>query len=98
MASAKEQLLQFHYLYSGLFKKEENKPPKNWNEAFQRLVESVQAIGIKQKVILFFDELPWLAGKNSGFMAALDYHWNRFFFPYAKCLFNRIRIRRLLDD
>ncbi|KPA10637.1 ATPase [Candidatus Magnetomorum sp. HK-1] len=33
---------------------------------------------VKKKIILFFDELPWLANKKSGFIEALSYLWNRF--------------------
>ncbi|ETR68115.1 MAG: hypothetical protein OMM_04753 [Candidatus Magnetoglobus multicellularis str. Araruama] len=29
-----------------------------------------------KKIILFFDELPWLATRRSGLLQALDYEWN----------------------
>ena len=30
----------------------------------------------KQKIVLFFDELPWLATHKSGFLSAFGYFWN----------------------
>lgn len=79
-AEKEEQLIKFHRLYCALFEREDSlDPPKNWDEAFHRLTNAVKKIGPLQKVILFFDELPWLAGKNSGFVSAMDYYWNRFF-------------------
>lgn len=34
--------------------------------------------GKKQKIFFFFDELPWLSTKKSGFLEALTYLWNRY--------------------
>jgi hypothetical protein len=31
-----------------------------------------------EKFILFFDELPWLASKKSGFLPALEFFWNQY--------------------
>ena len=53
--------------------------PQNWQEAFRRLKNSVSEIIRDQKVVLFFDELPWLAQPKSRFLSALDYFWNRHF-------------------
>lgn len=76
----KEQLENFHSEFSALFDQEKYKmSPKNWREAFSRLKESIEKIESNQKIILFFDELPWLDSVRSGFMAALDYAWNRHF-------------------
>lgn len=35
-------------------------------------------------MVLFFDELPWLASQKSGFLQALDYYWNRFWITMPK--------------
>ncbi len=79
-ATTKEQLLRFHHEFCGLFKKEGKiRPPKNWQEAFFRLKEVIEEIQDHQKIILFFDELPWLASRKSKFLSALDYFWNRHF-------------------
>lgn len=50
------------------------KEPDNWIKAFEVLTYAIK--DKSQKVILFFDELPWLASKKSGFLEALDYYWN----------------------
>ncbi len=77
-ATTREQLLRFHRELCGLFKKEKkSKPPKNWEEAFVQLKKELDQLKVKQKIVLFFDELPWLASPNSKFLSALDYFWNR---------------------
>lgn len=79
-ASTKEQLLRFHHEFCGLFKKEKKlKAPKNWEEAFFRLNEALSEVQSAQKIVLFFDEVPWLASPKSQFLSALDYYWNRHF-------------------
>jgi AAA+ ATPase superfamily predicted ATPase len=86
-SKTKEQLENFHTEFSALFDKEENKsPPKNWREAFNRLKNSVKNIEGEQKIILFFDELPWLSSSKSGFLSALDYAWNRHFSAMSNVL------------
>jgi predicted AAA+ superfamily ATPase len=63
-----------------------------WDEGLQALVKAVegyQAGGSEERVVLFFDEIPWLDGGNSGFLSALDYAWNRHF---SKSKFNRLLI------
>lgn len=79
-AKRAEQIRKFHREWANLFGNPKNlPPPKDWGEALYRLKESVEEIPITQKVILFFDELPWLATKKSGFLNELDYIWNRHF-------------------
>ena len=50
-------------------------PPKSWSEAFNLL--QTQISKEKGKVVIFLDELPWLATKKSGLLQELDYYWNR---------------------
>ncbi|MCE5294802.1 MAG: ATP-binding protein [Chlamydiales bacterium] len=50
--------------------------PKNWLHAFALLTEAMKKIPKHKKIVLFFDELPWLASKRSGITQALDYYWN----------------------
>lgn len=53
----------------------------DWNDAFTSLMEAVNNFHAKnpdQKIILFFDEVPWLDKNKSGFLSALDYCWNRY--------------------
>lgn len=51
--------------------------PDNWMHAFDVLTQCIERLPKKQKVVLFFDELPWLAGRRSGIVGAIDYFWNR---------------------
>jgi AAA+ ATPase superfamily predicted ATPase len=79
-ASLSEQLENFTFEYSSTFGNErENKPINSWHEAFTLLRVTIEKIKTDQKIILFFDELPWLASPKSGFLAALDHFWNRYF-------------------
>lgn len=52
--------------------------PGDWFEAFDMLRKRVQEREGGDKIILFFDELPWLASPRSQFLAALDHAWNRY--------------------
>ena len=50
-------------------------PPRNWFEAFQRLIKSLDTNQKKRKVLLF-DELPWLDTHRSDFLGSLEHFWN----------------------
>lgn len=50
----------------------------NWREAFRALTHAINTVPANQKVILFFDEFPWLATKNSRLLQNLDYFWNQY--------------------
>jgi len=52
------------------------KEPLTWMNALEMLTTAIEQYSNKKKVILFFDELPWLVTKKSRFLQALDYHWN----------------------
>jgi len=77
-ATRKEQLASFHFLitrYANDIK--DIKSPKNWLEAFHQLITVLEKKRKpRKKIILFFDELPWLASKKSGFLKALGFFWN----------------------
>lgn len=78
-AKAREQLINFSNELSKVFLKgERNTSPENWTEAFARLQDEIEKAVRDQKIILFFDEMPWLNSKKSGFLQALDHFWNRF--------------------
>ena len=51
---------------------------KNWDEALNALRRKIDELDPDKKIILFFDELPWLSSKKSGFLEALDLFWNRY--------------------
>jgi uncharacterized protein len=76
-AHESEQLANFHDELRSVFTELANKaPPDNWREAFKRLVDSIKPIVKNQRVILFFDEVPWLS-KRSQFLKSLEYSWNQ---------------------
>jgi len=59
----------------------------DWMDAFEQLRLEVIKISGQQKVILFFDELPWIATAKSNFLAALDHYWNRYFSRMPNLIF-----------
>lgn len=50
--------------------------PNNWNETLRLLGEQL-LLRKEKKILLFFDELPWLASTRSMFLESLDYNWNQ---------------------
>lgn len=50
--------------------------PSNWLQAFQMIVTWLEATPKTEKRVIFFDEVPWLATRNSDFIKALGYFWN----------------------
>ncbi len=79
-ATRKEQLENFSFVLNNFASRETPlSTPKNWLAAFRQLIKVLEREDIKQKKekrVLFFDELPWLATKKSGFLAALGFFWN----------------------
>lgn len=49
--------------------------PKNWDEAFNILHKQLSKH--EGKVVIFLDELPWMATRRSGLLEEIDYYWNR---------------------
>jgi len=50
----------------------------NWDETFKLLTEAINKISKKKKVVLFFDELPWMATQKSKLLQTLDHYWNQY--------------------
>ncbi|GGB07035.1 AAA family ATPase [Puia dinghuensis] len=50
--------------------------PSSWMEAFQLLRHVVTPRLAKEKVVIFFDEFPWLHTPRSGFGPAFEHFWN----------------------
>lgn len=50
----------------------------NWLNLFINLIACLEQYATisDQKMVVFFDELPWLCQQKSGFLAALGYFWN----------------------
>lgn len=51
---------------------------KKWLDVFEQLTDAINKLQKNKKVILFFDEVPWMATKRSKFIQALDHYWNRY--------------------
>jgi len=51
--------------------------PASWSSAFHTLWSQIDGLPKRKKVVIFLDELPWLASPKSGFLPALDFFWNR---------------------
>jgi uncharacterized protein len=78
--SMKEQVKHFTQQIGKVFynyKQERLIPGKNWDEAFDLLTETIESVSKQKKIILFFDEFPWMATKNSKLLQNLDYYWNQ---------------------
>jgi len=54
----------------------ELKPPSSWEDALRLLTQLIEKTSPENKIILFLDELPWMATRRSGLLEALDYYWN----------------------
>lgn len=59
--------------------------PKNWMDAFHQITLAINNIYKNEQVVLFFDELPWLATRRSSFLVALEHFWN-VYWTYRKRL------------
>jgi hypothetical protein len=51
-------------------------PPGNWQDAFQLLKDWLSKRRSKKKIVLFFDEIPWIATKRSNFLELIGHFWN----------------------
>lgn len=71
----KTQLASFYYsmLNHGL---EGYKQPKTWMEAFFQLTQLLQKLDNGQRIVIFFDELPWMDTPRSRFLSAFESFWN----------------------
>jgi len=51
--------------------------PTEWAEAFNQLKAYLQGLRkTKKKPVVFFDELPWIDSRRSGFLQEFTYWWN----------------------
>lgn len=74
----KEQLERFaKELGVSFYKGAAIKASASWLEAFEALTQAMEQIPKNKKIVLFFDELPWMATRKSGVVQALEYFWNR---------------------
>lgn len=52
--------------------------PKNWDDTFEMLTTAIKNVEKTKKIVLFFDELPWMATPKSRLLENLDYYWNQY--------------------
>jgi AAA+ ATPase superfamily predicted ATPase len=76
--TSKPQIENFHFLLKDLAGDNVNlSTPASWLEAFRQLITVLKKDnGVSRKRVLFFDELPWLASRKSGFLEAFGFFWN----------------------
>ena len=75
--SYKEQLFNYIKSIERVFSPDiPIKTPASWKEAFAITTVFFKNQPKNKKIILFLDELPWMAKKRSGLIQALDYYWN----------------------
>lgn len=77
-ATTKKQLKNFAvHLRSTFGELSPKETPEDWLDAFQFLIECLdKTLDPAVKSVVFLDELPWLAGRKSGFLDGLSYFWN----------------------
>jgi len=77
-AARKIQLHNFSKGCAKVFNANPESEPETWDAAFEQLQDCIEKRDSSEKIILFFDELPWLASRKSGFLEALGYFWNHY--------------------
>ncbi len=50
--------------------------PNTWLDAFILLIEYLKTLDLKEKKVIFLDEISWLATGDAGFMRGLSFFWN----------------------
>lgn len=53
-------------------------PQSRWRDAFEDLTQAISRIPKHQKIVLFFDEFPWMSTPRSNLLKALELYWNRY--------------------
>lgn len=75
--SLKAQLATFKSAFEKVFLRGyEIAPLQSWQRAFDMLTDTLKKTSKHEKIILFFDELPWLVTRRSQLMQTLDHVWN----------------------
>jgi len=50
--------------------------PRDWLDAFDRLIHLLQAKPKEERLVVFIDEIPWMDTLRSGFITAFEHFWN----------------------
>lgn len=77
--SIEEQLEQFSKqvgvtFYAGASITKRNR----WWDAFEDLHKAIEQVASNKKIVLFFDEFPWMVTKRSNLLKVLEYYWNHY--------------------
>lgn len=51
---------------------------KNWRDTFRTLTDNINATPENKKIVLFFDEFPWMVSRNSRLLQTFEYFWNQY--------------------
>lgn len=51
---------------------------ESWDKTFEVLTKAMEQIPKNKKIVLFFDEFPWMATRKSRLLQSLDYYWNQY--------------------
>ncbi len=73
--SKADQLEHFFEEMKATFKFEKPNIPKTWKDAFRLLTDQINK-SRKRKIVLFFDEFPWMVTDRSGLLDVLEDYWN----------------------
>ena len=81
------QLEEFSREFGGQFKLDEKNAFRTWFDAFELLEREILKSRIRKKKVIVLDEFPWMATKNSSFLAAFIPSATANFFPclYLSC-------------
>ncbi|MFK7908218.1 MAG: ATP-binding protein [Chitinophagales bacterium] len=72
-----EQLQNFVFAMRNFFPDFEiEKKITSWLDAFYQLSKALEGLNLKEKMVVFLDELPWLGSKRSSFIKGLGWFWN----------------------
>jgi len=75
----KEQLAEFAKAIGKAFYNGAGiKTAPSWMEAFEELNSAINNLSAAKKIVIFIDELPWMATRRSRILQALDYYWNHY--------------------
>lgn len=75
-ADKTQQIRNFTERLIEFFPDKEITIPKDWLDAFFLLVRLLREKKYEKKIVVFFDEVPWMATQKSDFLKGLSYFWN----------------------
>ncbi|MFA6038351.1 MAG: ATP-binding protein [Legionellales bacterium] len=75
----KEQIRGFtSSLAQTFYRGVEIKEQDNWYDSLDMLRRAIETAEKDKKIILFFDEFPWMVGRKSRLLEGLEYFWNHY--------------------